>query len=156
VRRFNCNLRLRLRSAAAFHSDHGIIAVITQEIALFNMNLKTGRLSYWNLGNQFTGVWRILDLPGFVLWSRSLPVMRKPGRSPLVTQKTPVSSSLLKQRLGEVFKSLLWSTSGGESERAKIGHHCYILGYGYLLFSYQVTDSLESAAVQECSLVHSA
>jgi len=36
LERFNRNLRRRLRSAAAFHSDQGIIAVITQEIALFN------------------------------------------------------------------------------------------------------------------------
>jgi transposase-like protein len=36
LERFNPNLRRRLRSAAAFHSDHRIIAVITQEIALFN------------------------------------------------------------------------------------------------------------------------
>ncbi len=36
LERFNRSLRRRLRSASAFHSDDGIIAVITQEIALFN------------------------------------------------------------------------------------------------------------------------
>jgi transposase-like protein len=36
LERFNRNLRQRLRTAAAFHSDDGIVAVVTQEIALFH------------------------------------------------------------------------------------------------------------------------
>lgn len=36
LERFNRTLRRRLRSAAAFHSDEGIIAVVTQEVARFN------------------------------------------------------------------------------------------------------------------------
>lgn len=36
LERFNRNLRRRFRAAAAFHSNDGIIAVVSQEIALFN------------------------------------------------------------------------------------------------------------------------
>jgi len=36
LERFNRTLRRRFRDAAAFHSDDGITAVISHEIALFN------------------------------------------------------------------------------------------------------------------------
>ena len=36
LERFNRTLRRRLRAAAAFHSDQGLLAMINQEIALFN------------------------------------------------------------------------------------------------------------------------
>ena len=36
LERVNRRLRRRLRAAAAFHSDQGLLAMLTQEIALFN------------------------------------------------------------------------------------------------------------------------
>jgi transposase-like protein len=36
LERFNRNLRRRLRTAGAFHSDQGALAVLLQEVALFN------------------------------------------------------------------------------------------------------------------------
>jgi hypothetical protein len=40
-----------------------------------------------------TGVWRILDLRGFHLWCKCNNMVKKPRRSSLVEQKTPVSSN---------------------------------------------------------------
>jgi hypothetical protein len=60
---------------------------------------------FWSV-QQFTGVWRILDLRGFHLWCKCNNMVKKPRRSSLVEQKTPVSSNLYKS-----FKIHNWLTS---------------------------------------------